>query len=214
MSEKQRRDEGACTSAAIPLPRLSKAQDGLLRAAFHELLATTAAVSVERLGELCGTDRPEAEAEIGRLTSAGRASRDHRGDVTGALGLTIERTSHELHIGHALWHTWCVIDGLGILGALGRSGSVRSKVPITADPVEVAFHDGVPVAGDLNFVIFVPEHQQGTSVISTWCPSVNFFPDVTAAQDWARRSQVPGRPVTLEEATAAATQRWRERLEA
>jgi hypothetical protein len=133
--------------------------------------------------------------------------------VTGALGLTVEETAHEMIIGTARWHTWCVIDALGILGALRESGTVRSTVPGTGAIVEIGFAAGTPQTGDLSHVVLVPEHQPGAPVLGTWCPSVNFFPDGAAAQQWANDAGVRGHSVDLLAATAAATQRWRERLE-
>lgn len=200
-------------SCVIPLPRLTDPQDTLLRAAFRELMATSASVTTRRLGELCGgIDVREIEVEIARLAEAGRIAWDGEA-VTGALGLTLDATQHELTIGTARWHTWCVIDALGILGALRESGTVRSMVPGTGASVEICFAAGTPVAGDLRHVVLVPEQQLGASVIDTWCPSVNFFPHTDAAEQWARAAGVRGRPVDLFVATAEATRRWRERLE-
>lgn len=200
------------TVSTIPLPRLTGAQDALLRAAFVELMATSAGVAVDRLAELGGITATAAEAELGRLVSAGRVARDQDGRVTGALGLTVERTRHELTIGTEQWHTWCVIDALGILGALAASGKVRSTVPATEQPVEVEFTDGVPAGGTSDVVVFVPDYVTGSRVIESWCPAVNFFPDVSAAEDWAADASVRGQAVSLKVATAAATERWRARL--
>lgn len=205
-------DQVARTASTIPLPRLTGAQDALLRAAFGELMATSAGVAVDRLAELGGVAAAEAEAELDRLVAAGRVGRDRDGRVTGALGLTVEPTRHELVIGENRWHTWCVIDALGILGALAASGRVRSAVPGTDQPVEVEFTDGVPGSGSPDVVVFVPDYVGGTPVIETWCPAVNFFPDVSAAQVWAAGAAVPGHAVSLDVATVAATDRWRARL--
>lgn len=206
--------ESAVTSGAIPLPRLTEQQDALLRAAFRELMATSAAVGTDRLTQLVdGADVAEVEAELEVLAAAGRVGRDGAGRVTGALGLTVDATRHELTIGTSKWHTWCVIDALGILGALRESGTVRSTVPGSGAAVEIRFAAGAPVGGDLGHVVLVPEHQPGAPVIDTWCPSVNFFPDDAAAERWARDAGVHGRPVDLLRAAAVATERWAERLE-
>ncbi|MPQ96888.1 hypothetical protein GB931_02910 [Modestobacter sp. I12A-02628] len=204
--------EVAETTCTIPLPRLTKTQDALLRAAFRELMTTSAAVGVERLANLSGVAAVEVEEELAQLAAAGRVGRDRNGSVTGALGLTIDTTRHELLIGSTSWHTWCVIDALGILGALSETGTVRSTVPATDESVEVQFTDGHPTAGALDSVVFMPDHQAGAPVIDSWCPSVNFFPDADAAERWAAGAGVRGRQVSLPVATAAASDRWRERL--
>lgn len=196
----------------IPLPRLTKAQDALLRGAFHELLATARAVGAERLGELTGISTPNVVHELADLLAAGRVGCDGNGSVTGALGLTIDTTRHELVVGSSRWHTWCVVDALGILGALTWSGTVRSAVPATEDPIEVVFTDGHPSGGALDSVVFMPDHQTGASVIDTWCPSVNFFPDASAAARWAAEAGLVGRHVSLTVASAAASELWRDRL--
>lgn len=198
--------------SAIPLPPLTAGQNEILRVAFHELLRRCEPVPVSVLSELCDPAGIDTAAELELLAAAGRLGRAADGSVTGALGLTVDRTPHELLIGDTPWHTWCVIDALGILGCLGASGSVRSTSPGTGQVLTVTFTGGFLSGGDTHCVVLVPHYREGTPVIRTWCPSVNFFPDAVVAERWASTHAVPGQVVPLATATAVATRRWSDRL--
>jgi len=198
--------------SVIPLRRLTAGQDELLRVAFVELLRRSEPVPVSVLAELCDPTGLDTAAELELLAAAGRLGRGADGSVTGALGLTVDRTPHELLIGDTPWHTWCVIDALGILGGLGASGSVTSASPGTGLVLTVRFTEGRLSGGDTDCVVFVPGYREGTPVIRTWCPWVNFFPDAVIAERWASTHAVPGQAVTLATAAAVACRHWSDRL--
>ena len=46
------------------------------------------------------------------------------------------------------------------------------------------------------------------SVVETWCPTVNLFPDATAAEAWAAASGATGRAVPVAELADEATAMW------
>lgn len=198
--------------SSIPLPRLSAAQDALLRVAFEELRRTRRPVPQDLLSGHALLSAVDVEAELDLLGAAGRVTCNAEHAVSGALGLTVEPTRHVLDLGGAPWHTWCVIDALGILGALRETGSVRSPSPGSGTVVEVRFTDGRISGGDLDSVVFVPDYRTGASVLRTWCPAVNFFIDAASCRRWASTHSVAGRPVALAEAATAAARRWYDRL--
>jgi hypothetical protein len=135
------------------------------------------------------------------------------GDVTGAFGLTIEPTPHEVRIGEVRRYTWCAIDAVGILSALGATGSITSHSPHTGRPIELGFRDREPTSGDLDSGVFVAGYEPGSKVVESWCPLVNFFEDAAGAEAWAAEHRVSGDFVPVAHAASSAGERWRARLE-
>jgi len=103
--------------------------------------------------------------------------------------------------------TWCAYDTLGIFGALGASGTIRSRTPYE-EPVELEVVAGRPVAAN-GVVLFFPQRQV-TSVVDEWCPLANFFLDAEAARTWAAANSVEGQVLMLEDASARGTADWRD----
>lgn len=212
MEEHDRLDSGQSADPdMIPLPRLTAPQDELLRTAFHELRRRRAPVPESHLIAACGR-AVEVSEELERLSAAGRVGRDVEGNVTGALGLTLNRTTHELWLDESLWHSWCVIDALGILGATGVTGWLRSSVAGGDRAIRVAMADGQVVGGYTECVVFIPRYEPGASVIKAWCPAVSLFPEQDEARAWAAAHGVQGDVVPVDVAAAAARRRWHERL--
>lgn len=85
-------------------------------------------VSPERLEQL-RTEANADAADVEALTAM--AETDADGRITGAMGLTVNPTVHQLHVdGHQVY-TWCAFDSLVFPIAHGWTAEVRSVCPAT-----------------------------------------------------------------------------------
>jgi alkylmercury lyase len=128
--------------------------------------------------------------------------------VTGSHGLSVTPTAHAFQLDGRRFWTWCARDAVGILGALGATGRVRSHSPHSGAPIQLDFHAGRPSAPS-DVVVFMADQDCCTSVADDWCPLVNFFEDARAATAWAAQQQAAGTPLPLAEATRTGTAHWR-----
>lgn len=182
-------------------------QNAVLALAFNELLKAPQPVSVELLAKGLGTPVAELEQQLVALVERGWVRRDADGGVVGSRGLSIEPTRHELELPQGRRYTWCAYDTLGIFGALGVSGTIRSRTPLE-QPVELDVVAGRPVGAN-GVVLFFPQRQV-ISVVEEWCPLANFFLDAEAARAWAATNEVEGQVLTLAQASERGTADWRD----
>jgi hypothetical protein len=204
--------EGITMVQATPPLSLTDPQHRICNEAFWILWRTNRSTPVDALAAALGMPVADVERELAQLHAGGRVRRDDTGAVTGAAGLAVIPTPHEMHIDGVIFHTWCVVDALGILGALGSSGVIRSTSPQTGRPIEVRYRDGQPSDGDLGCVVFRARYEPGTPVVQAWCPLVNFFEDEATARAWAAEHNAGGEIVPLAEIAPSAAQTWRTRL--
>lgn len=184
--------------------------------AFQRLLQTRQPVSAKALINELGGSPVEVEAGLAELDRQGLIRRNQSGDVVGSVGLSIEPSRHELHGRDQQFWTWCAYDAVGILGALGASGRVLSKSPLTGAPIEVQFRDGAPETSKV--VLFMPDFvslsdgtpspEPGVSVFDDWCPQINLFEDSAASQAWAKRRDARGQTISLTEAATRGATHW------
>jgi hypothetical protein len=202
--------------ATVASPDPSRLEGDLLSESFWLLLATGEPVPGTTLASNLGLDDTVVEDTLRAMERAGRIRRLSSGEVVGSLGLTIEPSPHELLLvrdagepGH--FFTWCALDAVGIIGALGMGGRLRSVSPQTGAAIELEFVGGQPTANDV--VLFLAEKPAIRSVIDDWCPLVNFFEHADAASVWAAARGVTGEvvPVTAE-TTMRAADMWRPRI--
>lgn len=202
--------------ATAPSPDPSRLEGDLLSESFRLLLATARPVPRTTLAFNLGVDETVVEETLQAMERAGRIRRVPSGEVVGSLGLTVEPSPHELLLargegepGH--FFTWCALDAIGIIGALGVGARVRSVSAQTGVAIELEFVDGQPTADGV--VLFLAEEPAIRSVVDDWCPLVNFFEDADAASAWAAARGVTGSvvPVTAE-TTARAADMWRPRI--
>ena len=202
--------------ATVQSRDLGRLEADLLRESFWRLLDTGDPVPAMTLASNLGLDEAVVEETLRGMERAGRVRRAASGGVVGSLGLTIEPSSHELLLlpdeGEPRhFFTWCALDALGIVGALGMSGRVRSVSPQTGTAIEIAFVGGRPTYNDA--VLFLAEEPAIRSVVDDWCPLVNFFERAEAASAWSAARGVTGAvvPVT-EESAGRAADMWRPRI--
>lgn len=185
--------------------------------AFQRLLKAVQPVSVAALTDELGEPRERIDAAVAKLDRQGLIRRNQSGDVVGSVGLSVEPSRHELFVGDQRFWTWCAYDAVGILAALGASGRVLSKSPLTSTPIEIRFREGSPDKSDA--VLFMPDFfvalsegtpspEPGVSVFDDWCPQINLFENQAASLAWAQRHRVRGQTLSLAEAAARGASHW------
>jgi alkylmercury lyase len=176
-------------------------------AAFRLLLDTGVPVQAERLAAEAALEPGEVEDALRELDARGRVCRDEAGSVVGAAGLSVVPTAHRIEIDGGVRWTWCAMDALGILAALGGGGRIESRSPGSGTPITVQFEDGAPLASDA--VLLVPERREYRSLVEELCPLLNLFESRSAGEAWIERSGVPGVLRTLDDAAARYGDHWR-----
>ncbi|NNF54688.1 MAG: hypothetical protein HKN03_09640, partial [Acidimicrobiales bacterium] len=98
---------------------------------------------------------------------------------------------------------------LGIMGALGASGTIRSTDPHTGDAVVIPVIDGQP--GE-NAAIFIAD-AYGGNVRQAWCPLVNLFTSRATAEAWIADHETDGNMFEVTEISESSAELWRPLLE-
>lgn len=157
-----------------------------------------------------------AEAGVGVATTievlegfADRGNTRLSGDqVVGMAGLSVEFIPHRIHLAIGRRWTWCALDAVGIVGAVGE-GVIRSETGHGPVAIHIRNGDLAPT----NLAVFVADGYGMTSSVDQWCPLVNFFFTFEAATTWAQRARVPGKPVAVTSIAPQVIERWRSILD-
>lgn len=167
----------------------------------HEHPATEPAIAAR-----AGLDATVVATGLAEIEAKGMLRRDERGDIIGIAGITIEPTRHRIEIGDTIRWTWCALDAVGIIGALGRGGRFTTSVPDTGQQVEIEFSiDGRTSSAA---VVFIADGFTDKPVVDNWCPTVNLFPDADGATRWAEMAGVTGQPIAVTELISDAAEMW------
>ena len=137
--------------------------------------------------------------------AAGRIETDDDGRLLGIAGLTVTPTRHEITIGDNTRWTWCALDAVGILGALGATGTIHSADAQTGADVHIEFVDGRPQS---DATLFILGGYDGGNVTAEWCPLVNFFTNQRDAEDWVAEREVSGDIVSVSQIATDAAAMW------
>lgn len=187
--------------------RLDATEWAIRSAAFVQLLETGQPTAIETIA----TSAKIPDHVVGEVMEsfAGRGSvqLDHE-QVLGIAGLSVEPTRHSIVLPQGERWTWCALDAIGIVGALG-SGAITSRTQegrITLSLENGVFHPE-------GMAIFIADGYGMTSSVSQWCPLVDFFPDEASADGWATQNEVPGRGVAMASLAPVAADRWRAIIE-
>ncbi len=187
-------------SATSPQVRAMRA------AGFRLLLEEGRPIEVEEWAAAAGIEDAAMRELMESPRLEGRVQLDDDGRLLGIAGLTVEPSRHQLDIDGTIRWTWCALDAVGILGALGADGTVRSTDPRSGDPVEIPFTGGKP-GGDTT--LFILGGYDGGNVVEDWCPLVNFFATRDAAEAWVEAEGLEGDIVTVGQIASDATDMWR-----
>ena len=194
-----------------PLGQLTDSNNLLRAVAFQHLIRDSQPVTPEQLAEAGGFDLERTTSMLEELDRAGRIRRDGTGRVVGSAGLSVIPDRHQIELNGRTFWTWCAYDILGIFGALRADGDARSPSPPDLTVIELRFLGGRPRHADA--VLFRPAEDlmsRCNNVYEEWCPNSNLFASRKLAQAWADEHQLAGRVLSLEEASALATQEWRD----
>ena len=194
-----------------PLGQLTDSNNLLRAVAFQHLIRNSQPVTPEQLAEASGFDLERTTTMLEELDRAGRIRRDGTGRVVGSAGLSVIPDRHQIELNGRTFWTWCAYDILGIFGALRADGDARSPSPPDLTVIELRFLGGRPRHADA--VLFRPAEDlmsRCNNVYEEWCPNSNLFASRKLAQAWAGEHQLAGRVLSLEEASALATQEWRD----
>ncbi len=207
----------------IEAPILSDRDRRAQRAIFALLLADGRPVSVAEAAAAADMDESEMSASVKFFGAAGRTRVDSDGRLTGIAGLSVEPTRHQIRIGplddvpstgsgSVVRWTWCALDAIGIIGALGRGGRLTSHLPEDTDPA--ADHGPLVVEFDgaqprpTGTVILLSDGYGEAPIVDNWCPTVNLFPESDTALRWAANRGISGRAVPVADLMADAIAMW------
>jgi alkylmercury lyase len=187
---------------------MDQADDTVVRrAVFQRLYALGQPVSVAAIAAAVGREEDAVLVQVELLETQGTLRRGSDGRVVGSGGLSLLPTRHEIRVeGRRFW-TWCAYDAFGILGALGRGGTVISRSPMTGKVLEARFDGAVPI--DPTMAVFIASTSGCRSIVDDWCPLNNLFEDVDSARRWGIEQRVAGTALGVVETAQVGAKRWR-----
>ena len=172
-------------------------------AAFRLLLDAGQPATVTSVAESAGVDVATTIEVLEGFAKTGNVS--FVGDqVVGVAGLSVEPTQHRIELAAGRRWSWCALDAVGIVGAIG-DGVIHSEI---ADRhVQLQVEDGE--VESTNLAVFVADGYGMTSAVDQWCPLVNFFPTIESATAWAEETGVAGRSIPVTAIASQLIERWR-----
>lgn len=183
--------------------RLDPVQQAVGADAFKLLLESGQPVTMASIAEAASVDLVAAIEVLGGFARTGNVSMKGE-QVVGITGLSVEPTRHRIELDFGRRWTWCALDAVGIVDAIG-DGVIHSEM--VEGHVRLQINGGEVESNDL--AVFVAEGDGMTSAIDQWCPVVNFFPSSASATGWAAERGVAGRPVLVAKIASQLIERWR-----
>jgi len=175
-------------------------------AAFSLLFESGRPATETGISARSGLGPDDTSRRLREIEDRGMLRRDINGHIVGIAGLTIEPTHHEITIGDTTRWTWCALDAVGIIGAIGRGGRFATTVPDTDESVILEFtQDGTTQSAA---VVFITDGFADGPVADNWCPTVNLFQTASQATTWAAHAGLTGKPVAVVDLMADATDMW------
>ncbi|MCL1594967.1 MAG: organomercurial lyase [Actinomycetia bacterium] len=175
-------------------------------AGFRLLLRTGEPVTRADWASEAGISDADLQTILERTVARGRVELAEDGSLIGVAGLTVRRTPHRVEIDGATRYTWCALDAVGILGALGVDAAIHSTDPASGEPVVIPFVGGIPSGGASLFIL---GGYDGGDVVDDWCPLVNFFTSEAAAEEWVAQRDLDGDVVSVVDIAADTASMWR-----
>jgi alkylmercury lyase len=143
---------------------------------------------VDQIVDDLGLARDEADQFLRR-----RTERDQRDNVTGILGLSLNRTPHQLLVnGTQLW-AWCAVATLVLPALLRQTATIESSSPVSGETVRLTVspdwvEDVSPSDAAVSMVIVDPDKPDPSTVEERWaatCHHIYFFPSRAEAAQWS-----------------------------
>lgn len=190
----------------LPIDDLVGDHRAMQAAAFSLLYENNGPATEEAISTRSGLSLDDTSTRLREIEDRGMLRRDKNGHVVGIAGLTIVPTQHEITIGDTTRWTWCALDSIGIIGAVGRGGRFSTVMPDTDDSVTLKFApDG---STESSAVVFIADGFADGPVSDNWCPTVNLFHTPAQANSWAAGAGITGKPIPVAELMADATEMW------
>lgn len=123
----------------------------------------------------------------------GVTERDHRDNIVGAFGLSLNQTRHRFSVDGADMFTWCAEDTLFLPGLLGRTATVESPSPVSGEKVQLRVspekvEHSSPAGTVVSIAIVDPDRADMSSVAAIWttfCHHIHLFGSLEEAKRWA-----------------------------
>lgn len=197
------------TDSTVIIERLSKAvsdrmvelgfEDARIVLCLYRLLARGEPVLPTTVAEALSSDLALVEKRLAEWP--GVFTQD--GAIIGFWGLALPKMSHRFEVEGKILHTWCAYDALFLPELIGKKASVRSKDPVTGEPITLTVHpDRVKdVSPETTVMSFLDPATArfDENVILNFCNYVHFFTSLESAEKWT--SEHPGTfPLSLNDA--------------
>ena len=167
-------------------PDLSRLLVRVMRA-----LAQGHPVAEEQISQIItdlGVDRNKANHFLSQV-----AERDESRNVTGIMGMSLNKTSHRLNLNGTRLYAWCAMDTLFLPAMLDQTVTIESKSPVSRQIVRLTvspqkMEEFEPADAVLSFIVVEPEEANMNSVESIWntfCHHIYFFASREEAEQWA-----------------------------
>jgi hypothetical protein len=170
------------------------------RAAFQSILAG-AAPDLADIAARSGMPGAEVERVIRRLVADGRMTVDDAGRVTGAGGLSLVASRHEMHIAGRRFWGWCALDAVGIPATLGVDAEVLSRCTDTGETVRIEIREGRLTSADPTRVVVALLPPVTGNLIESSCARMDFYADPVGVPDSATS-------LSLDQAMALGRELW------
>lgn len=173
----------ACETVDNILQESSVAGEGIRHVIYPlmRLLLDGNPVPVEKLAD--HSDLPPDRIKF-ILEEWGPPERNETGEITG-LGLTLEPTPHEYHVGGETLYTWCAPDALGFPEVLNHTAYVVSADPVTDEKVTLTVSpEGVEELDPSSAVVSWTREADGRDIRGTFCRYGRFFARPQTAKQW------------------------------
>ncbi|SDR68181.1 alkylmercury lyase [Gillisia sp. Hel1_33_143] len=113
----------------------------------------------------------------------GETNRD--GNITGYVGLSLNKTAHQLNFDNKSLYAWCAMDTILLPRYLMHRWEIISKDPITGNPVKLSISDNLlewtkPVPIFISWI----EKADSCDIRSSFCQYSNFFENELSANKW------------------------------
>lgn len=173
---------------------------------FALLFQTGRSVVVEDLAAHSGLPVARVKETLEKVRASGQIELDENDQMVGIAGMTVTPGRHEIDVAGVKRWTWCALDAVGILGAFGASGTIRSTDAHTGTSIEIEFVDGTPQTETHLFIL--GGYSKSTNVRRDWCQQVNFFSSADTAEVWAKAKGLVGDVVAIGEISKDSAAMW------
>jgi len=177
------------TAASRCLPALSTEEQRAGLILLREL-ARGEPVAIAQLVQLLSTPLDTAETLIMNSALAPYVDMGEGNRVQGFMGLTVNRTPHQLRVkGRTLW-TWCAYDTLFLPELLGETVKIETHDPETGQSIDLMVSpDRIETADPIGIAASIVrpqmwDHTSADRLIVSACHFMFFFASRTSGERW------------------------------